>query len=152
RRDFVDGIELARAFADSPPPLLRVLDARPCPAPLAPTGVRVGRLPPRGVGSVAPPAALRESASSDSALKITPTQRHAPFRHETWQRVDRVAKESDLGELGPDQRKSIRAALEGRDTIVSMPSGRERIACFIVPAQLLNQPVVVLNARPHLLR
>jgi ATP-dependent DNA helicase RecQ len=158
---FRDGERLYRAFAESGAPVLLLADvavaAKEPERPAAATGVRLGRLPPRGEGAGAPPPELTRPAGAPRSdgteqLVVTPSAPRAPFRHETWQSVERAASELGLGELNPDQRKVIRAALEGRDTLVAMPNGLARAACHLVPARLSTQPVLMVSARPHLLR
>jgi ATP-dependent DNA helicase RecQ len=117
--------------------------------------VRVGRLPPRGETQATPPAELasrERSAPTWSAPTAAARPPRPPFTHETWKEVDRVAQELELGELGSDQRKIIRAALEGKDVVATLPSGLARLPSFVVPAKLLAGPTVVVGSRPHLLR
>ncbi len=138
----------APAPAPAPTPVLRVADVA---APAPPLAVRVGRLPPRGDGAQ-PPEPPRGVPAAEPAPRLTPTAPRPAFEHETWQRVEAVARELELPELTSDQRKAIRAVLEGRDALVSLPPGLARTACFAVPSRLLGQPVLVVGPRPALMR
>jgi ATP-dependent DNA helicase RecQ len=71
---------------------------------------------------------------------------------EAWARVDAVAKELDGAELSSEQRRAMRAALEGRDALVAMPAGIARVACAVVPARLSPRPTLIVGPRPALLR
>ncbi|MFO0567055.1 MAG: DEAD/DEAH box helicase [Polyangiaceae bacterium] len=151
---------VAPATAPSPAreaaPVLRVAEAT-SPAPAQTSAVRVGRLPPRGEAQRAAPPELARPSSAHATrggdeLTVAPTLPRAPFEHSVWQRVDALAKELDTVELVSEQRQAIRAVLEGRDGLVCMPAGFSRSLCFVIPAQLFTQPVLVVGPRPALLR
>jgi ATP-dependent DNA helicase RecQ len=121
----------------------------PEPAPSAPIGVRIGRLPPRADAAPARPQPALPPLPSEPK---PPTRARAPVTQDTWQDVERAALRLGIDALRPDQRRVIRAALEGRDALVSLPSGSGKSACYLVPALLLPQPVLVVSGRPRLLR
>jgi ATP-dependent DNA helicase RecQ len=133
---------------DPPPPPAVV---QPQPAVGAPLGVRIGRLPPRASATLPAPAPVRAPPPLVSEPKL-PAPERPPITPSTWQEVERAALRLGIEALRPDQRRVIRAALEGRDALVSLPSGSGKSACYLVPALLLRQPVLVVSGRPRLLR
>ncbi len=162
------GVQPTRIAADVAPAYvvpasstaLRVAEVAPATA--APdsarvAAVRVGRLPPRGEAAGAPARELLRSPAptppaASVAQRATPSAPRPELDAAAWQRAEAFARELEVSELSSEQRKAIRAALEGKDVIVSMAAGLGRAACFAVPARLLAQPVLVLGPRPAILR
>ncbi len=81
---------------------------------------------------------------------MSPTLRRGEVTQDTWKQVDALARDLGLPGLRPQQRRAIRSALEGKDTLVALPSGFGKSACYQIPAQLLPQPVVVVSPRATL--
>ena len=60
-------------------------------------------------------------------------------------RLDEVARDAfGVAELRPGQRPAMLALLEGRDTLVVMPTGGGKSLIYQVPALLLDGPTVVV--------
>ncbi|MBK7580257.1 MAG: RecQ family zinc-binding domain-containing protein [Myxococcales bacterium] len=118
--------------------------------------MRIGRLPPRGATSSSPAPTFTNSSRVDSASDPSPPIAHSSPRPlvdaALWQRVETVARELELTELSIDLKKAIRAAVEGRDALVSMRSSFARAACFVIPSRILPQPVLVVGPRPAAMR
>ena len=113
-------------------------------------GVRVGRLPPRAESRAALPPRPGFSSPHMTRLAVSPTLRREEITQHIWKRVDELAGALGISALRTEQRRAIRSVLEGKDTLVALPSGFGKSACYQVPAQLLPQPVVVVSPRAAL--
>jgi ATP-dependent DNA helicase RecQ len=69
----------------------------------------------------------------------------AKVTQDTWRRVDEAAKRLGQNSLNDEQRVAVRAALEGQDSLVVLVDDERALACYQIPALLLEQPTVVLS-------
>lgn len=74
----------------------------------------------------------------------------APSAEETALRRETLTIEEAAGQLGieqlrPEQEEVIEATLEGRDTLMIVPTGFGKSACYQLPSMLLPKPVVVIS-------
>jgi ATP-dependent DNA helicase RecQ len=74
------------------------------------------------------------------------------FDAERWAKVDEAAERLGPGALSSAQRRAIRAALEGRDVLLSLGAGAGKTTVAGVLAQLVPGPTVIISPRPKLLR
>jgi ATP-dependent DNA helicase RecQ len=96
-------------------------------------------LPPkseRNPGRVAPPPPRTPRELSVRPLRVTAGN---------WQQIEAAAARSQRGALSAEQRTAIRAALEGRDSLVVIPDDAQALACYQLCAPLLERPTVVLS-------
>jgi ATP-dependent DNA helicase RecQ len=62
------------------------------------------------------------------------------------QAVDVVARERlGIASLRPEQRRALRAAIAGRDTLVVMPTGSGKSAVYQLAGELRRGPTLVVS-------
>ncbi len=133
-----------------PAPALQPVAAETRPRTL-PLGVRVGRMRPRAESAASAPAelgpvpSLAEASLAEVPLAVRPTLARAPFTQEMWPRVDAAAARLGIDKLTSEQRRAIRAILEGRDAVVSFPAGAGKTSTALIAALIHGQPVVLVS-------
>lgn len=71
----------------------------------------------------------------------------------TLEAAQKVAKEQfGVEALYPEQEEAISALLEGKDTLVVLPTGYGKSLIYQVPAMLLERPVIVASPPIALMR
>jgi ATP-dependent DNA helicase RecQ len=108
-----------------------------------PSGVRLGRLPPRSSGAVEA-AAGRERFEGLAAIEVTKTVPRRPLGHERWADVDRAAARLGVAADAP-LRKVVRALVEGRATLSTALRGSDHVAAALIASILLPQTAVVVG-------
>lgn len=59
--------------------------------------------------------------------------------------VEDAAARLGIEQLHPEQRAALAESLEGRDTLMIVPTGFGKSACYQIPSMLLPKPVVVVS-------
>ncbi|MEA2632551.1 MAG: ATP-dependent helicase RecQ, partial [Chloroflexota bacterium] len=63
-----------------------------------------------------------------------------------WRELKQVVREHfGFRRLRPGQERAVRAAMQGRDTIVIMPTGSGKSLCFQLPALALEGTTIVVS-------
>jgi ATP-dependent DNA helicase RecQ len=76
---------------------------------------------------------------------MRPRPPRAKLTQDTWRRVEEAANRLGRSSLNDQQRVAVRAALEGQDSLVVLGDDERALACYQIPALLLDQPTVVLS-------
>src|SRR5512139_3104946 len=109
-----------------------------------------------------PPA---ETASSDSAARPDKAPRSGHRRRrrrsdgqraaesrEALTPVEQAARRLGITRLYPEQEQVIHNAVAGTDTLVVLPTGFGKSACYQIPSMIMPNPVVVISPLLALLR
>jgi ATP-dependent DNA helicase RecQ len=75
-----------------------------------------------------------------------------PTGDESTHRAHIAARRLGIDRLYPEQDRTIRAAMAGRDVLVVQPTGFGKSACYQVPSMVLPRPVVLVSPLLALLR
>lgn len=59
--------------------------------------------------------------------------------------IDRAAQRLGIRRLYPEQRQIIESVMAGKDTLVVLPTGFGKSACYQIPSLLLPKPVIVIS-------
>ncbi len=106
---------------------------------------KLRRSAPRLLVAPAPRAPRIAALVGPAPIPASASRARVGPKADVWLRVDEAA--ARLGRTPPnaDQRRAIRAALEGQHSLVVLPDDEQSLGCYQTAALLLDRPTVVVS-------